>query len=115
MRKIADNWPKLALIFLPLLIATVDAAVLISERLQPETEKAIKLVKESNSRKENFTVQQYLYSTVFYSKDQGEAIEIEGWRASLSSDPNRPMTVEFIYRDAGGLHVATWGANLKEE
>jgi hypothetical protein len=110
----SNNWPRIALLYLPLLIIAVDAAVLISEHLRPENEQAIRLVRESNSRKENFTVQQYLYSTVYNRKGKGNLIEIEGWRAGETSDPDLPLTVEFSYTDAGGRHTALWGANLKE-
>jgi len=113
MRWISNNWPRLAYIYLPLLIVTVDAVVLVSERLQPETEKAIRLVRESTSRKENFTVQQYLYSTVYHDKKKGESVEINGWRASAPSDPDMPMKVEFSYSDATGDHTAVWRADVK--
>jgi hypothetical protein len=113
MRRILDNWPKIAFICIPLCLVTVQAAVLLSERLQPDTQKAIRLVRESSSRKENFTVQQYLYSTVFYLKDRGEAIEIGGWQAA-ASDPGTPIIVEFSYADASGRHVARWEANIKD-
>ena len=114
MRSVVGNWPKLVFIFLPLLILSIDAAILISERLQPETEKAIRLVKESSSRKENFTVQQYLYSTVFYFKKTGEPVTIEGWRAQDEAASNGPIVVEFAYADEAGRHVAAWEANIKE-
>lgn len=113
MKWISHNWPKIALIYLPLFIVTVDAAMLINDRLQPDTEKAIRLVRESTSRKENFTVQQYLYSTIYQRKSKGEPVEIDGWRASASSDANLPLTVEFSYTDASGKHTALWGVNLK--
>ena len=113
MRRILDNWPKIAFICIPVCIVTVNAAVLLSEHLQPDTEKAIRLVRESNSRKENFTVQQYLYSTVYYLKRRGEAIEIEGWRAT-ASEPGGPITVEFSYRDASGHHTPSWEARIKD-
>ncbi|HVG20229.1 MAG TPA: hypothetical protein VNI02_14360 [Blastocatellia bacterium] len=114
MRWISNNWPRIALLYLPLFIITVDAAVLISDRFQTETEKAIRLVRESTSRKENFTVQQYLYSTVYNRRSNGDPVEIEGWRASEPSGPDMPITVEFSYTDAGGRHTALWGANLRE-
>ena len=98
-------------IVLPVLIVAVDAVVLVRERLQPES---IRLVKESNSRKENFTVQQYLYTTVYYRRDQGEAITIEGWRASSPAQPDAPIVVEFSYADSSGEHVAIWEASLKD-
>jgi hypothetical protein len=113
MRWILSNWPKIALIYLPLLIITVDGAVLITDYLQPETRKAIRLVRESSSRKENFTVQQYLYSTIYTRKKKGDPVEIEGWQANTSSNPDAPMMVEFSYTDATGKHTALWGANLK--
>ena len=112
MKKILANWPRLVFIFLPLTIATVDAAVLISEGLETETARAIRLVKESSSRKENFTVQQYLYTTVYYLKDKGEDIIIHGWRAEQPSGPGTPVTVVFSYSDSSGEHVATWEADL---
>jgi hypothetical protein len=110
---IPTNWPKLVFVFVPVFIVTVDAVVLVNERLQPETQKAIRLVKESSSRKENFTVQQYLYTTVYHRKNNGEAITIEGWRATPSPESSAPMTVEFSYTDSSGKHVAIWEANLK--
>ena len=107
------NWPKLVFIVVPLLIVVVDAVVLLGEHLQPDTEKAIRLVKESNSRKENFTLQQYLYTTVYYRKTRGEPITIEGWKATLSGEPDAPITVEFGYADSGGRCIAVWEANLR--
>lgn len=108
------NWPRLVFIFVPLVIVVVDAVVLVGERLQPDGEKAIRLVKESNSRKENFTVQQYLYSTVYHRKTSGEAIAIEGWRAEASTGPGAAIAVEFIYADSAGSHVGIWEANLRD-
>jgi hypothetical protein len=113
MRRFLDHWPKLAFIYLPLLLVVMAATLLMRERSQPDTDKAIRLVRESNSRKENFTVQQYLYSTVFYRQRQGEAIQIEGWRANPSDDPAQPLIVEFRYSDGSGQHVAAWQADLK--
>ena len=113
MRWILNNWPKVALVYLPLLIIAIDAIVLVRDYRQPETEKAIRLVRESSSRKENFTVQQYLYSTVYNRKTKGDSVEIEGWQANATSDPDAPMTVEFSYTDERGKHTAQWGANLK--
>ena len=108
------NWPRLVFIFVPLLIVVVDAVVLEGERLQPVSEKAIRLVKESNSRKENFTVQQYLYTTVYHRKTGGEPITIEGWRATVSDEPGVPVIVEFSYANPSGRNVAIWEANLTE-
>jgi len=108
------NWPRLVFIVVPLLIVGVDAVVLMGERRQPAAEKAIRLVKESNSRKENFTVQQYLYSTVYHRKKSGEAIAIEGWQTASPIDPGEPIAVEFKYADSTGNHVAIWDANLKD-
>src|ERR1043165_6900930 len=113
IRRLLDHWPRIAFIYLPLLIIVVAATVMVREQLQPDTEKAIRLVRESNSRKENFTVQQYLYSTVFYRQRQGEAIQIVGWHASPSDDPAQPLIVEFRYSDGSGQHVAAWQADLK--
>ena len=108
------NWPRLVFIFVPLLIVIVDAVVLVRERAQPEAEKAVRLVKESNSRKENFTVQQYLYTTVYHRKASGEPITIQGWRATASAEPATPITVEFSYANSSGRYVAIWEASLQE-
>ena len=113
MTLIPLNWPRLVFIFVPLLIVIVDAVVLVGERVQPDTEKAVRLVKESNSRKENFTLQQYLYTTVYHRKASGEPITIEGWRATPSAESGTPITVEFRYADSSGNNVAVWEANLQ--
>lgn len=112
-----DRWPSLALIYLPLLLIAVAGTVLILEHRQADTERAIRIVRESNSRKENFTIQQYLYSTVFHRQRLGENIEIEGWRATPSlanslPDDSASIVVEFSYRDNLGRHDAHWRANL---
>ena len=112
-RPFLNNWPKFAFIYLPLILTLGAAAEIARERLQPDTVKAIRLVRESNSRKENFTVQQYLYSTVFYRQRQGEAIQIDGWRADPLDDTARTILVQFSYSDSSGPHVATWEANVK--
>ena len=114
MQRILNHWPKIVFIILPLCIATVDAAVLFHEHRQSDIEKAIRLVRESNSRKENFTVQQYLYSTIFHRQQLGERVEIDGWHANASPDGANSITVEFSYRDRFGSHIAMWEANLKE-
>jgi len=101
-------------IFVPAVIVTADTVVAVRERLRPDDQKAIRLVKESNSRKENFTVQQYLYVTVFHQRDNGEAVTIGGWRAELSSESGAPFIVDFIYTDSSGNHVATWEAEIKD-
>jgi hypothetical protein len=112
--RLPANWPKLVFVFVPVLIVAADAFVLVREHLQPQAQKAIRLVKESNSRKENFTLQQFLYTTVYYRRDQGEAITIEGWRATSASETDAPIAVEFSYEDSSGEHIALWEANLRE-
>jgi len=107
------NWPILVFIFVPVLIVVVDAVVLIGEALQTDEDKAIRLVKESNSRKENFTVQQYLYTTVYHRKKNGEAISIRGWRAAPGYQKGGPVSVEFSYQDSNGDHDATWEVSLE--
>jgi len=112
MRRLLTNWPKLALICVPLCIVVVDAAVLVKERRQPEAEKAIRIVGESVSRKESFTVQQYLFATVYHRQKAGEAISIDGWRAERAADGSPYFVVEFSFTDEDGRHVATWHADL---
>lgn len=111
MTRIRFDWPKLVFIFVPLAIVIVDVAVLEIERRQPDTAKAIRLVKESNSRKENFTVQQYLYATLYHRINKGESIVIEGWEAFTTVPAG--MTVEFRYSDTTGPHAANWQADLQ--
>ncbi|HTG16449.1 MAG TPA: hypothetical protein VK747_14470, partial [Blastocatellia bacterium] len=94
-------------------IIVVAGGLMMAEHLQTDADKAIRLVKESSSRKENFTVQQYLYFTVYHRRDQGEAITIEGWRAE-PAQPAAPIKVEFSYTDGEGRHIATWEAILQE-
>ena len=108
------DWPRLVFILVPLLIVMVVASVLVGESLQPETEKAVRLVRESHSRKENFTIQQYLYATVYHRKAGGEPISIEGWRATPSGEAEGPLIVEFTYTDSKGTHAAMWEAILKD-
>lgn len=108
--RISKNWPRLVFIGIPLLVVSADSFVLISERFQTESQKAIRLVKESNSRKENFTVQQYLYTTVYHRVNRGESVTIDGWRTSNSDAGG--LLVEFTYSDATGKHVAAWEADL---
>ena len=112
MRRLISNWPKLVFIIVPLCIVVVDGAVLVHERYQSETEKAIRIVRESVSRKESFTVQQYLYATVYHRKTAGEQISIEGWRAERPKNGDEYLVVEFSFTDADGKHVATWHADV---
>ena len=107
--RISKHWHLLAFIGIPLLIISVDAVVLVRERLEPESQKLIRLVKESNSRKENFTVQQYLYTTVYYRMGRGEPITVQGWQ-TVDAAPNGTI-VEFVYTDLEGIHVAKWAAD----
>ncbi len=108
MRKHLDKWPILAFILVPLAVVAIDAAVLVTERRQSETEKAVRLVRESKSRKENFTVQQYLYMTVYHRKSQGEDVTINGWTAEQPSGPGTPVIVEFSFTDKNGRQSAKW-------
>lgn len=115
MSKVFSNWAKLIFIILPLCIIAVDAAVLFAEWQQPDTQKAIRLVRESKSRKENFTVQQYLYATVYYRKEKGEEIIIEGWHAEPEAASVNRFSIAFTYTDANGQHLAVWQADLVEK
>ena len=108
------NWPRSVFIFVPLLIVTVDAVVLVAESLEPDTEKAIRLVRESNSRKENFTLQQYLYMTVYHRKANGEPITIEGWRATAPGEPRAPIAVEFSYVGFDRQSTLRFGRRISE-
>ncbi|HMG34455.1 MAG TPA: hypothetical protein VKM94_10995 [Blastocatellia bacterium] len=108
----SGRWPKLVLIAVPIIIVLVGAGTRMYESLQPNTKKAIRLVQESNSRKENFTIQQYLYTTVYHRMDRGEAITIDGWHASVRPGSTEEADVDFVYRDKHGVHVASWSANL---
>jgi hypothetical protein len=100
------------LIAIPVVVFLVDAVVLISERLDSDGEKAIRIVKESSSRKENFTVQQHLYSTIYHRADQGDHIQIAGWQAKQLSGDGSPILVEFGYKESGAARVAEWEVDL---
>jgi hypothetical protein len=112
-QKLTKNWAKVVLLFLPLSIAALDLAAIVSEHLQPETEKAIRLVKESASRKENFTVEHYLYSIL--QGDRGDDFKVEGWRANRQGGPETPITVEFDYTKGGVRHALLWEVDLKAQ
>lgn len=107
------NWPKLVFILVPLLIVIVDTVVLVAEHLQSDADKAIRLVRESSSRKENFTIQQYLYMTIYHRKTAGEPISIEGWGANSGSVDGAPIAVEFRFSDSSREYVAIWEADLR--
>lgn len=113
MKTIAKTWPSVVFIILPLSIIAVDAAVLTSEWLQSDAERAVRFVKESPSSKEGFSVQQYLYTTVYYHRTLGDKIEIEGWQAEQSPAPQSTVTVRFNYSDADGRHTAVWSVNVR--
>ena len=114
MRRLLKNWPLLVFTLVPLSIAAVSASVLIAEQQQADSAKAIRLVRESASRKENFTVQQYLYSTIYHRRDRGEAIEIRGWDAKQELN-NDPIRVQFTYVAEGKEETAEWLVNLPAE
>lgn len=105
------GWSLWASLLIPLLIIGLDAVVLLHERGQTDGQKALRLVGESRSRKENFTIQQYLYSTVYHRRDRGEDVRIEGWRAG-ESDSRGVIRVEFSYFEAGVPRVAAWEVDL---
>jgi hypothetical protein len=114
MNRLLKNWYTLALIVLPLGVMIVTTASAIIDWNQPDEQKTIRLVKESKSRKENFTVQQHLYATVYYRKEQGEAIAITGWQLEPDT-ASAQILVSFTYTDSNGEHKALWEANLKDK
>ncbi|MEW6131133.1 MAG: hypothetical protein AB1757_29145 [Acidobacteriota bacterium] len=110
MNYLLKNWHKITLIVLPAMIVTISSAALFRDWRQTDSQKAIRLVRESKSRKENFTIQQYLYATVYYYQQNGEAITIEGWRAEPDAAPAQ-FLISFTYSDSQGTHQALWEAN----
>jgi hypothetical protein len=112
LRSILGNWPKLVFLYLPLCIIAVDAAVLVYEQAKPDTEKAVRLVQESTSRKQGFTVQQLLYATVYHRKKSGEAIEIEGWHVERSPQSESSFMVQFSFTDGAGRYLGVWSVDL---
>lgn len=113
MKTFRENWPKLAFLFIPILIIAVDAAVLVDEKTDSGSEKAIRLVRESRSRKENFTVQQYLYMTAYYQQDKGENVSIKGWNADHKSEFSKNFVVSFTLIDNDNERVAMWEVDLE--
>jgi hypothetical protein len=107
------NWYKFALIIVPLVILIISTTSAIIDWRQPDSQKALRLVRESKSRKENFTVQQYLYATVYYRKDNGEPITINGWDVETLTASQ--FLISFTYTDGGVEHCARWETNLKEK
>ena len=107
------NWPKLVFLYLPLVIIVVDAAVLVYEHRKPDADKAVRLVRESISRKQGFTVQQLLYATVYHRKKNGEAITIEGWQVEPAKSANK-FVVQFSFADAAGRHIGVWDVDLEK-
>src|SRR5258708_36085488 len=115
MRNLFNNWARLALVAIPLAIIFEASSVLIYEHNQSRTDRAIRLVKESISRKEDFTVQQFLYTTVYWNRNRGQAVAIEGWRAAPLGGESGLVEVEFGYSDASGKLAATWEADLEKK
>jgi hypothetical protein len=113
MRNLLHNWTKLVFVVLPICIVVIDAAILFAEWRQSDSQKAIRLVKESKSRKENFTVQQYLYATIYHRRDKGAAIVIEGWGAEADAEAADKFSITFTYTDSNGQHTALWQADVK--
>jgi hypothetical protein len=96
----------------PLALAIVDASMTIVNWSRPNTEKAIRLVQSSSSRIENFTVQQYLYSTLYDRKEKGADVTIDGWRAEQQPGSGTLLTVEFDFTDEHRPHAAVWEVDL---
>ncbi len=114
MTRLLKNWYKFALIVLPLSVVIFSTTSAIIDWHQPDSQKALRLVRESKSRKENFTVQQYLYATIYHRKDNGEAITIRGWNVESAATAAQ-FLISFTYADAQGEHQAIWEASLKEK
>jgi hypothetical protein len=106
---------QITLIGLPLLVMTTDAAVLVHHGGRPATDKAISLVQTSSSRIENFTVQQYLYATLFESKRRGVQVTIEGWRAWQDHGDEHSAKVEFDFKREGKPHAALWDVDISTD
>jgi hypothetical protein len=103
------RWRRFAFVSLAALcIVLTGAAVVFLERPRTETDKAIRLVQESRSRIENFTIQQYLYTTVYKQKDDGEPVTIGGWRAEQPDGPHTKVVVQFGFDTDGTAQVAAW-------
>ena len=113
MRSILGNWPKYVFLYLPLCIIALDAGILVYEHLRPDSEKAIRLVRESISRKQGFTVQQLLYATVYHRKKNGESIDIGGWQVERSTESKSSFRTQFSFADAAGRHVAVWNVDIE--
>jgi hypothetical protein len=109
-KKMLSNWPKVALVYLPLCLVAANVVALILEDSQEDPGKAIRLVREQPSIKENFTVQQYLYLTAYRRGDR-----VMGWNASQGGGPGSPVTVEFRFIEGGKLQAAIWEVYVKEE
>lgn len=102
-----------ALALVALAIASVPVGILIAERREPPIDRAIRLVQEGASRKQNFTVQQFLYTTVYDRGLNGRPVRVQGWRAWHLSEGL--IAVAFSYSDESGEQVALWEVNLDHQ
>jgi len=103
---------KIAIIGPALLLVAVDATLVIYRRTRPDALKAIWVVKGSSSPIENFTVEQYIDSTLYESQDKSSKIEIMGWRAEHRTGVEQSFRVEFGYTKDGVDHTAEWDVDL---
>ncbi len=115
MQKILNNWPKLVFLLLCVCIIVVDGAVIVKERRASETEKAIRLVRESKSRKENFTVQQFLYTTVYYRRSREQGVTVVGWQAEKPAGETHEVIVRFCFTEPEGSQTAEWSVDVSRK
>ncbi|HYM00931.1 MAG TPA: hypothetical protein VEZ90_18380 [Blastocatellia bacterium] len=101
------------LILVPVLVAAFDAAVIVRRRVEPTTQKAIRIVKESSSPIESFSIEQYLNSTLYYRKDRGSSIQIQGWTALETPGAADEVAVEFAYLEGATRHLADWTVDVR--
>lgn len=103
------TWASVVLVLVPLLIACIDVASLLRRHVEPPTKRAIWAVKDSSSRIESFSVQQYLYSTLYQGNESGAKLQVVGWSANARDQ--RVTEVEFAYSEGAASHTARWSVD----
>lgn len=111
-RRFIGEWPAPILILVPLLIGVADSAILLGRRAEPVPDKAIRLVKESSSPIESFSIQQYLNGTLYYRKERDSSIRIQGWTAHATPEVAGRVSVEFGYSEGAAIHLAHWNVDV---
>jgi hypothetical protein len=112
LSKRAGGLSAAVLTLVPIFIAVTDAAIVLGRRVEPATEKAIRIVKESSSPIESFSIEQYLNGTLYYRGQRDSNVRIQGWTAHTIPEVVGKVSVEFGYSEGATTHLAHWTVNV---